>query len=309
MNKRDAEIAVRTIVQSIKNGHKPEDSFVELKFEMDHGKSLHHARQLAGLANAARDEDVLWVVGIDEKTGQIRSQLDEEVSQTFDRILKHFKQTRPELKFQVNIHLEDGSKSVVAIVFSTDRSPYQVPFEKDENKLEIPWRYGTRTRSAEYPELLTLLQKRESSPSLEVREAALGWRVPDEELSPNISGGRLLEGHASLFINYHGHSSVFLDEDRFNARIDGYDAKMLRLSIPRYTSGRVQPSIGGIEVHGSGSLLVEILAEVPSDVEMKDGTRFELEFYVVEIQDFIVAPVSLKKTGNIEQQFRFQAEF
>jgi len=72
VDSRRLEERVLSIVELVLNGRTVEDDRVELKAEWpeDHYKA---ARHIAGLANASRGEDVLWIVGLDETTGVVDS--------------------------------------------------------------------------------------------------------------------------------------------------------------------------------------------------------------------------------------------
>ena len=57
------------IADRLKQGHPIEDARVELKTTWPDPKAA--ARQIAGHANAAQGEPILWLIGINEKSHQI----------------------------------------------------------------------------------------------------------------------------------------------------------------------------------------------------------------------------------------------
>jgi len=57
------------VIDCVKKGQPNEDFLVELKRDwIEKGKA---ARRIAGHANAARGENILWLIGVDEKQGVI----------------------------------------------------------------------------------------------------------------------------------------------------------------------------------------------------------------------------------------------
>jgi hypothetical protein len=77
---------------------------------------------------------------------------------------KRFSELAPSLLADINVPA--GTLTVVALVFETDRSPYVVKVTDDY--LEVPWRDGTRTRSAKRGELLRILSPLQRRPDVEV---------------------------------------------------------------------------------------------------------------------------------------------
>jgi hypothetical protein len=75
MTKMQLEMwAIKHIDQAIDNQH-VEDSHVELKSQWPVVSSIREAREtarrIAGHANAARGEPVLWLIGVDERGGKV----------------------------------------------------------------------------------------------------------------------------------------------------------------------------------------------------------------------------------------------
>jgi hypothetical protein len=154
------------IVEAAKEGKPVEDSFVELKSELPQEEKA--ARGLAGLANAAGGEPVIWLVGIDEKSHKVVGAPKVEFSSWYPRIRRLFDGPAPKLSMNENIHT-DG-QIVVAAVFETDEAPYV--FTSGPDCRDIPWREGNRTRSAYRKELLRTLAGPSLLPAAEVTSAA-----------------------------------------------------------------------------------------------------------------------------------------
>lgn len=71
MRTHQIESCAMQVIDRVMNGQPNEDSLCELKAEWptDFPRA---ARQLAGHANAARNQHILWIIGIDEKAHAIR---------------------------------------------------------------------------------------------------------------------------------------------------------------------------------------------------------------------------------------------
>jgi len=154
------------ILDAAKEGKPVEDSFVELKSELPQEEKA--ARGLAGLANAASGEPVIWLVGIDEKSHKVVGAPKVEFSSWYPRIQRLFDGPAPKLSMNENI--PTGDQVVVAMVFETDDAPYVVTMGHDYR--DIPWREGNRTRSAYRQELLRTLVGPSLLPAVEVTSAA-----------------------------------------------------------------------------------------------------------------------------------------
>lgn len=143
-----------------------DDSRVELKRAWIDPKIA--ARKIAGHANTANGEPILWIIGLDEKKGVMDLE-DIEVANWYPQVEKRFDQgVAPDLKC-VNVPVED--KYVVALYFETTRAPFVI---KNPNggkiEREVPWRTGTRTTSARRQDLIKLLYPRVLMPKIEIQK-------------------------------------------------------------------------------------------------------------------------------------------
>src|SRR6185503_11468336 len=96
MRVAEVENWILQIADAAKAGQQVESSRVELKREWpkpDHRTS----RQLGGMCNAALDEHVLWVIGIDEKDRQIVGAPNVDIPAWFSTVRKHFAGVTPDL--------------------------------------------------------------------------------------------------------------------------------------------------------------------------------------------------------------------
>ena len=171
MKSSQLETWVLEICDRVKRNEPIEDQRVELKAEWttDFDKT---ARQLAGHLNAARSENVLWIIGLDEKLGPIGASL-ENLADWLPQVSKRFEGLAPEILCDLNVPI-DG-KTIVALLFCGDRVPFVVtnPVGGGHISREVPWREGTAVRSARRSDLLRLLVPIQGMPNVEVLSATL----------------------------------------------------------------------------------------------------------------------------------------
>ncbi len=158
-----------------------EDSRIEMKAKWP--EPTKAARQIAGHANAARGENILWIIGLDESDGIVGAD-NTELANWLPQVKSCFDGLFPDVT-DLNVPADD--KTVVALLFSTDRAPFVVKnsaYGKQEAgsvELEVPWREGRGTRSARREDLIRLLVPISCQPSVEV----LGATVTITELHPS----------------------------------------------------------------------------------------------------------------------------
>jgi len=142
----------QSILQRVRSRQPTEDTRVECKASwLD---VQHVARQLAGMANVAKGEPILWLIGVDEKGATIHGAEHRELNNWYPQLVKQFDGVAPILLIDLNVNVDD--KTVVALLFETTNAPFVVKVPNTD-RLEIPWREGTRTRSAKRAEVIRLL--------------------------------------------------------------------------------------------------------------------------------------------------------
>ena len=174
MRRQQIEAKVLSIYDSIKSGNNVEDSYIELKADwpQDHAKA---ARRIAAHANAARGEDILWIIGLDEDRG-VQTIQPSNMADWWPQVKRYFDSPVPNVTDLV-VKTDDGV--LVALHFETDSAPYVVknpvfgqpgggPVER-----EVPWRIGTRVRSATREDLIRLLVPVQRLPHIEILEASI----------------------------------------------------------------------------------------------------------------------------------------
>ena len=152
MKRIEIENWARTAVEASMTGETPdEDSGIEFKRELIKPKDA--AKRIAGLANAARGENVMWVVGFDDEAKEVCTTSREDLSSWWPKVQRAFDLVSPDMK-DVVVPI-DGLGNVLALMFHTDNAPF-VTRDKD-GKYEVPWRDGTRVREIRRADLLRML--------------------------------------------------------------------------------------------------------------------------------------------------------
>src|SRR5262245_20727771 len=117
MLKRQIESwALRLIDQFVKK-QPNEDALVELKTDWltDHAKA---ARHLAGHANSARGQRILWLIGVDEKAHTVPGASHAQFADWFAQVTSCFDDGVSPTPTEINVPY--NGNTVVAIAFETD---------------------------------------------------------------------------------------------------------------------------------------------------------------------------------------------
>ncbi|MCM6772422.1 hypothetical protein NDR87_00935 [Nocardia sp. CDC159] len=166
MNRLRIELRVLDAVDHVLGGGTVEDDLVEAKaiWPQDPQKA---ARRIAGMANAAGGQSILWIIGLDEAGRQVVSQPDTDPADWWARVESKFAdETAPDIHI-LNVATDHGR--VVCLAFETDRAPFVVKTDSaGAITREVPWRAGTRIRSASRREILSLFQRSAQVPELEL---------------------------------------------------------------------------------------------------------------------------------------------
>ncbi len=206
MTPQQLEAAVITAINQVRAGQPVEDDRIELKREWP--DPLKKARQLAGAVNKANGDDVVYIIGVDEKTGEIHSPVNTDVANWWPSMSARFDQVPPDLAHHINVVL-GPNESVAVLHFSTSRAPYVVKSSTPgSSALETPIRDGTSTRSARRDELLRLLVPQASVPNLVALSASvqIDWHAAIGDQLESTS----IWGEAYLFVEHIASSSILL---------------------------------------------------------------------------------------------------
>lgn len=164
---RQVEVRAIQILDRLEKGGLREDSLVELKREISEPYKI--ARRIAGHCNAARCDTVLWIIGADEKDGVV-GWSSPDLAEFLPKVWRFFEGHYPSC---IDVHFEYNGEQCTVLAFDTSRPPYLV---KNENfggngvviEREIPWREGTRLRTATRADVLRLILDQTKLPDVEI---------------------------------------------------------------------------------------------------------------------------------------------
>ena len=201
------EARVSQLVELVLAGGRVEDDSVECKAELGPPEKL--ARQLAGQANGALGEHVLWIVGLDEDGSGLTTTPADDTAEWWPQVTKRFDgHVAPELEHHVVVPIRDLG-AVLALSFTTDRAPYVVSNPSGEGPIDrdVPWREGASTRSAYRSELLRILMPQVDRPDIEIVGGRGSIRLELQKdggsittIEPVDADWILVAGMADLFI-------------------------------------------------------------------------------------------------------------
>lgn len=216
---------VLDLVQRVVNGARIEDFRVECKAVWPEARRT--VRQLAGHANVAHGEPILWIIGVDEDGHQVTGASDVELADWWAQIVAALDQgVAPGLTPLVVPVSAD--RSVVALYMTTERAPYVVKRQSEQGSFEreVPWRDGNRTRSAHRHELLRLLVAVTAPPDATVVKLQLRALHREPELEapayrqPALPERIELNLWGTVFFGPPGSSVVVFPEHMMTGQVD-----------------------------------------------------------------------------------------
>ena len=203
------------VADDITHGRPVEDARVEIKSKWP--EELNGvARRIAGHANAAGGEPILWLIGLDEKAGSVVGADQNEMATWYPKVQEEFDELAPSV---IDLNVPSEGKTIVALFFDTSRAPFTVknPVFGSPNcgpvSREVPWREGTSVRSAKRADLIRLLTPLEQIPEIEILQA---------ELKANIYSKSELNWHLSMRLYFVSNSEkdIFIPFHRCEISVD-----------------------------------------------------------------------------------------
>lgn len=179
----DLEAKVISAVDRVRGGQLVEHDLIECKRDWP---QENKARQLAGSLNRAGGDPVIYIIGIDEKTGAVHDISGTDVLAWWGQMTPKFDQLPPEMVRHISVPVGEDGEHVMAVAFASDRAPYLVKTGSANPSLEVPMREGTGTRTARRDELLRILIPAVRLPRVVVLDADLkGQYTPPPTGRPN----------------------------------------------------------------------------------------------------------------------------
>jgi hypothetical protein len=171
----DVEARVLRAIDNLRSGRQVEDSRMELK-SMWPEAGAKTARLIAGHANAARGEEALWVIGVDEKGRTVPGVPPGDLSSWWAQTSSYFNEMAPTLR---DLVVPVDGVNVVALVFDSSRAPFVVSTEGGGRvQREVPWREAAGARSATRSELIRMLVPQTRLPLVDLVDAELNYLPP-----------------------------------------------------------------------------------------------------------------------------------
>jgi hypothetical protein len=299
------------VIERVQAGFRVEDSRVELKREwIDSAKA---ARRLAGHANASRGADILWLVGVDETSGVI-GVVPEDLAQWWPGVQAGFDGVTPTM---TDLILHVGGKTVCALMFSTVRAPYLVKNPQfgaapgGSIAFEVPWREGTRVRSANRNDLLRILTSAATLPEVEILDGSLVGVSERDRTTKNVIG---INVHLSarLYLTPSGDEPVVIPFHRCRCIVEGaegeplFDDFKVTMHRPssfmgregsRVDSATMERTSSELIAHGPGRCSLEATASLPAEIPewLKAETlRISITLSVINAE----LPAHLKLIGS-----------
>jgi len=275
MTPQQLEALVMETINQVRSGNGVEDDRIELKRDWP---DMSKARQLAGAANRANGNPLIYVIGIDERTGLTLPLTATDTADWWSQMSSRFDAIAPDLLSHIHVPLGVGD-AVTALLFSTDRVPYLVKSENGGSpEREVPMRDGTRTRSARRDELLRMLVPVSLVPKALLLEAELEatWfeaRKPKPALC-------VLSCHVNVFLEHTSPASVLLPMHEMSATLIADDIELdMEVDFWRHSVAKeaAPPAFGvhvrhdGVVVTGPGTFRTDLSGE------MADADRYLLQ--------------------------------
>lgn len=247
------ELLVSELLDRVVRHQVVESQVAELKAEWPDPPEKA-ARQLAGHANAARGERILWIIGADEKSGTISTPAGDHL-QWWQRVRARFDELAPDLLFDIAVPYQ--GQTVRALMFETQRAPYVVKVG-DTDRLEVPWREATGTRSARHSDLIRVLVPELKVPDVEPLDGLVWMRGGEWRMS------------LELYVTPHGRARVVIPFHRCQAELilpDAAPISLERISLgPSVAkSGTIRGSSNEVLIDGPG--LVVMVGFAPSTLD------------------------------------------
>lgn len=253
------------VIESATKGHAYEDSRIELKAKLPEPEKA--ARRIAGHANSALSDKILWLIGVDEREGVTGIQR-EEFADWWSQVKRCFDGTVPECTEVFHHH---GEHLVLCLLFKTDRPPYLVKNAKGgEIQREVPWRDGTTVRTAKREELLRILAPVVAQPQTETVSAYIR---PTDRFGTQFMGG------IRVFVTIPEDTSITIPLHRCEGGLMHNGHEVMHFS-----------SIRGINSHQFGAVGDQVRLEGPSVLHL----QFEGQSNAERLEGFPTLTLRLK---------------
>jgi hypothetical protein len=264
MRQAEIEFWALGIMATVTSGGRVEDSRVELKAEWP--DPVKAARRLAGHANAARGEDVLWLLGVDERQGVVGVNPDD-LASWWSAVIANFDGPSPSA---TPVTIFQDSVMVLALLLETVSAPFVVmnPSFGTPNggpvALEVPWREMTSVRSARHSDLIRLLVPQLRLPSIEVLDASLAgnrYETSSGRVVSDFGAGFRWKVRLTLYVVPHSSGLLIFPAHLVSVTVKEPVA-LGQISLQFYMArGTIGDSTVDLAIEGPSRVVVEASAE------------------------------------------------
>ncbi len=259
------------VAERVVNGGQVEDDYTECKAEWptDHRKA---ARQIAGLCNAARGAEALWIVGLDERRQIVAESTPTEPADWWPQVARCFAEVVPEV---TTLIVTTATGDVTALLFETDRSPYVTKVgDGGQVQREVPWRTSTGLYSATRHQLLSVLVPNLGTPELELINPEISSISATASAESVMFAADLFITAAERVMLPNHRWSLTIESDEWDA--EGWGPLRPTLNVQRIGLDEEGPGVrvldhSGIYVNGSGR--VHLTAEWNSSTWSSDHSQ------------------------------------
>lgn len=261
MRKHEIESWALTVIERVRAGATNEDSRVELKREWISPEKA--ARRIAAHANSALGEPILWVIGIDQKSGGL-VQSPNDLASWWPSVKSLFDGVAPEL---IDVSITVDGKTVMALYFDTERRPFVVKSIPDY--LEVPWREGTQTRSAKRNELIRLLTPVAELPQFEILSA----RFAIQQLQPHPNPVWQLKAELGIYVIPRREGRIVFPFHRAacTIQLDGQTISLPQIQLDVLVPQKVAEAGFGIVSATTQSSTSELIVTGPGSFSFRAG--------------------------------------
>lgn len=291
---RTAEIDawVQRIASETAAGRQSEDARVELKKTWPSAEDA--AWRIAGHANAAGGEPILWVIGL-APDGSVADLEANELANWWPQVCKYFDDGVAPIMRDVVVHLPTGA--VVALLFDTEAAPFVV--KGGRHNFEVPFREGTRTDGARRRHLTRLLAPTAVAPLLDI----LGFELVVFQTGTTESPAFGWRFEISLFVTPVGRRPPHLYFDRIHPVVrhmeTGKSVTFMNQVHFEATEGAVVSDEAEALVTVREPSFISVLGDayVPKDTLPDDGLEFELRLARIGDATPLIVQVLLQSTN------------
>jgi hypothetical protein len=306
------------IIERVDSDQPVEDFRVELKADWPPPEKA--ARRLAGHANAARGTPILWLIGVDERRGLIGAR-HQELSTWFLQVESYFDGLPPQM---LDLNIPIANNTVVALYFETKRAPYVVknpafgspnsgPIER-----EVPWREGTRVRSATHTDLIKILSPLQELPDFEIMSGELiGYRMETNHtitiyLSLDITFYVTPPNYQQIAIPFHRCEAKCIISDSIGwFYFTDFLLRPPTLWIPNGSidlSKTIQSTQDEVLIFGPGKILLEGKSEINLFQEIPDAVKVSIKMQPSNTENSVhIEPIfHLDESGTDDYKWSFR---